>query len=173
METKSTPPGDVGVRAATPRDAAAICAIYNHYVLHTWVTFEEEPVSTRMMATRIRDLTARMPWLVAEAQGRVVGYAYGNKWKDRAAYRHSSEVTVYLDREYTGRGIGMLLYTQLIAELRARGFCAIIGGIALPNAASQRLHEKIGFKKVAHFEGVGLKFGKWIDVGYWQLTLSG
>lgn len=159
------------LRAVTPRDAEAICAIYNHYVLHTWVTFEEEPVPAGNMATRIRDLTATMPWLVAEVRGQIVGYAYGNKWKERAAYRHSSEVTVYLDREFTGCGIGLMLYMRLIADLRARGFRSIIGGIALPNDASQRLHEKAGFKKVAHFESVGWKFGQWIDVGYWQLTL--
>ena len=158
------------VRAATPRDAAAICAIYNHYVVNSWFTFEEEPVSVGEMATRIRDLTASMPWFVAGRGGEIVGYAYGNKWKDRAAYRLSAEVTIYLDREFTGRGIGLVLYTRLIDELLARGFHTIIGGIALPNPASQRLHENAGFKKVAHFEGVGLKFGRWIDVGYWQLA---
>ncbi|HUG10956.1 MAG TPA: arsinothricin resistance N-acetyltransferase ArsN1 family B [Opitutaceae bacterium] len=160
------------VRAATPQDAAAIRDIYNHYVRDTIVTFEEKPVSVGEMRTRIRLIDSiGLPWLVAESGGSVVGYAYANKWKERSAYRQSVETTVYLSTDCTGRGIGRLLYTQLVAELRRLGYHAIIGGIALPNAASVGLHESMGFKKVAHFEQVGRKFDRWIDVGYWQLTM--
>lgn len=157
---------------AAPRDAAAIREIYNHYVRETIVTFEEKPVSVGEMRTRTRLIgSLGLPWLVAESDGSVVGYAYANKWKERAAYRHSVETTVYLRTDSTGRGIGRMLYTQLLAELHKLGYHAIIGGIALPNAASIGLHESLGFRKVAHFEQVGRKFDRWIDVGYWQLTI--
>ncbi|HVU17388.1 MAG TPA: arsinothricin resistance N-acetyltransferase ArsN1 family B [Candidatus Didemnitutus sp.] len=159
------------IRLATDSDASAICAIYNHYVLHTWVTFEEVPVTEAEMAGRIRDTLIALPWLVLEEQGDVLGYAYANKWKVRAAYRHSVEITVYLRHDAIGRGRGRVLYEELIAKLRGTGIHAVIGGIALPNEASQRLHEKLGFKKVAQFEQVGRKFDRWIDVGYWELIL--
>lgn len=172
MRTEDNGPGAVLVRPVKARDAAAICTIYNHYVDHTIVTFEESPVSAGEMKARIRLIASmNFPWLVAEEAGEVLGYAYANKWKERAAYKHSTEVTVYLREAATGRGIGRLLYAQLIARLRELGFRAIIGGIALPNAASVGLHESLGFRKVAHFERVGFKFGRWIDVGYWQLSL--
>jgi phosphinothricin acetyltransferase len=170
--SKSSPDG-VTIRAATVRDAAAIAAIYNHYVRETVVTFEEKAVSVTEMKARFRMITAAFPWLVAEVDGVVVGYAYANKWKERAAYRHSVETTVYLHVDSTGRGIGLALYVKLIADLRTLGCHAIIGGIALPNAASIGLHESLGFRKVAHFEQVGRKFDRWIDVGYWQLSLAG
>lgn len=172
MTTSKKSSAEVTLRAARSRDAAAIAAIYNLYVRETIVTFEEKPVSVGEMRVRIRMIGALgLPWIVAETAGAVVGYAYANKWKERAAYRHSVETTVYLRADATGRGFGRALYTQLIAELRAKGLHAIIGGIALPNAASVGLHESLGFRKVAHFEQVGRKFDRWIDVGYWQLTM--
>lgn len=172
MTTQRTSTGTVQVRAATPRDATAIRNIYNHFVRETIVTFEEKPVSVGEMRVRIRLIgSLGLPWIVAEVGGAIVGYAYANKWKERAAYRHSVETTVYLRPDSTGRGIGRKLYTQLVAELRRLGYHAIIGGIALPNAASVGLHESLGFRKVAHFEQVGRKFGRWIDVGYWQLAM--
>ena len=164
-------PGEVTIRAAKLRDAASIASIYNHYVANTIVTFEERPVAVREMKARIRLITATHPWLVAGSADGVLGYAYANKWKERAAYRHSTETTVYLAPNATGRGIGRALYTKLIADLRALGCHAIIGGVALPNAASVGLHEAMGFRKVAHFEQVGWKFDHWIDVGYWQLEI--
>jgi phosphinothricin acetyltransferase len=160
------------LRPATVADAAAIAAIYNHYVLHTVVSFEEEAVSTADMAGRMQEIAAAgLPWFVWEADGRVLGYAYASKWKSRCAYRHSVESTVYLDQNATGRGLGTALYTALIAALRERKMHGIIGGVALPNDASVGLHEKLGFKQVAQFKEVGWKFEKWIDVGYWELIL--
>ena len=100
-----------------------------------------------------------------------MGYAYATAWRVRRGYRYSTEVTVYVDPGAGGRGIGSLLYTDLIAALQERGIHAAMGGIALPNDASVALHEKFGFKKVAHFEQVGVKFDRWIDVGYWQRIL--
>jgi len=166
------------IRTATTADAAAICAIYNHYVLETTITFEEAAVTpvemeARIQAALVEETLQPLPWLVWEDSATIQGFAYASKWKGRCAYRHSAEVTVYLDPTSTGRGLGSRLYEALLMELRQRSFHAVIGGIALPNPASIALHEQLGFRKVAHFEQVGRKFGRWIDVGYWQLLLQG
>ena len=161
------------IRPAGPGHASAIAAIYNHYIASTTVTFETEPVTAADMQARIEDThAASLPWLVATDDDRVLGYAYASKWKGRCAYRYSVESTVYLDAAQTGRGIGRALYSMLLDDLRARGLHAVIGGVALPNAASIALHEALGFRKVAHFEQVGFKQDRWIDVGYWQLLLG-
>ena len=162
----------MSIRMATVEDAAAIAAIYNPYVADTCVTFETEPVLAAGMAARITEvLDAGLPWLLAEDAAGVAGFAYATKWKGRCAYRFSVESTVYLHRDHTGRGIGRALYGRLLEEIRARRMHAVIGGIALPNAASVALHERLGFRKVAHFEQVGYKQDRWIDVGYWQLLI--
>lgn len=161
------------LRAAIAPDAARLCAIYNHYVSTTTVSFEEDPVLPDAMAGRIADVAAAgLPWLVLEADGDIVGYAYATKWRVRAAYRTSVESTIYLDPAHTGRGHGRLLYGALLDALRDRGLHVVIGGIAQPNAGSIALHERLGFRKVAHFSEVGMKFGRWVDVGYWELRLS-
>ena len=162
------------IRPASPADAADICAIYNHYVTSTTITFEEDAVAVPDMAQRIADVEAAgLPWLVAEADGKVVGYAYATKWRVRPAYRYSVESTVYIERTRVGQGVGRALYAALLEALRQRGLHLVIGGIALPNEGSIGLHEALGFRKVAHFAEVGMKFGRWIDVGYWQLNLAG
>ncbi|WP_149195662.1 arsinothricin resistance N-acetyltransferase ArsN1 family B [Luteimonas suaedae] len=160
------------IRPAMPGDAEAIARIYNHYVADTCVTFETEPLSGAEMAQRIADtLELPLPWLVADADGAIAGYAYASKWKGRCAYRYSVETTVYLDPLSTGQGLGRRLYVALIDAVKAQGMRTAIGGIALPNAASIALHERLGFRKVGHFEQVGFKQDRWIDVGYWQRLL--
>jgi phosphinothricin acetyltransferase len=160
------------IRPARAGDAAAIARIYNHYVAHTCATFETAPVDDDGMAERIaRTAGEGLPWLVLEAGDRVAGYAYASTWKGRCAYRYTAESTVYLDPAVTGRGLGEPLYAALIEALGAAGMHAVIGGIALPNPRSIRLHERLGFHKVAHFEQVGFKQDRWIDVGYWQRLL--
>jgi L-amino acid N-acyltransferase YncA len=158
-------------RTCTAADAARICDIYNHYVIETVVTFEEVPVQVEDMARRISDVTCRFPWLVHELGGVVCGYAYASPWKERSAYRHSVESTVYLAPEMTGQGIGTSLYSALLDALRATEVHCVVGGVSLPNPASAALHEKLGFNKVAHFREVGWKLGRWIDVGYWEIIL--
>lgn len=159
------------IRAAIPDDAAAICSIYNGYVENTTFSFEEKPVAHDEMAQRIADITASFPWLVLTENDVVLGYAYASPWKARCAYRFAAESSVYLAPDAVGKKLGLRLYEQLIAELRALGLHSVIGGISQPNSASVGLHEKMGFTKVAHFRQVGWKFGRWIDVGYWELML--
>ena len=160
------------IREANPSDAPGICDIYNHYVESTIITFEEQPVSVQEMELRIREIAdASLPWVVWVENNAILGYAYASKWKGRCAYRFSVEGTVYLKQGFAGRGIGSALYSQVIARLREQSMHCIVGGIALPNPASVALHEKLGFKKTAHFSEVGWKFNQWIDVGYWELML--
>jgi L-amino acid N-acyltransferase YncA len=163
----------LNIRDARVDDAEAIASIYNHYVLTTSISFEETEVAAIDMAGRVADVQAGgLPWLVAEIDGVIAGYAYASKWRVRHAYRFSAETSVYLAHEAAGKGIGGALYRVLLERLRAGGYHLAIGGIALPNAASVALHEKMGFEKVAHFGEVGFKFGQWTDVGYWQLKLA-
>ncbi|MCD2517110.1 N-acetyltransferase family protein [Massilia sp. G4R7] len=163
----------ISIRSATLDDAAAICAIYNPYVATTTISFEEDAVTGSDMAQRIADVgKAGLPWLVAECEGRLLGYAYATRWRVRPAYRTSVESSVYLDGDAAGRGVGTLLYRALLDALRGLDVHMVIGGIAQPNPASVALHEKLGFRKVAHFSEVGRKFGGWVDVGYWELRLA-
>jgi phosphinothricin acetyltransferase len=159
------------IRMATHADAEAICAIYNHYVAHTIVTFEEQPVAPAEMQSRIAAVLEKLPWLVFEGDGAITGYAYASPWKTRSGYRFAAESSIYLAPAQTGRGAGTALYANLLENLRARNVHCVIGGAALPNPASVALHEKLGFTKVAHFRENGFKFGRWIDVAYWQRLL--
>ncbi len=160
------------IRSVQAADAARIAVIYNHYVRESVVTFEEEPVAEAEMSRRIAETTASYPWYVREQDGVVVAYANASSWKRRSAYRLAAESTIYVAPESTGQGIGTQLYPVLIAEMRARGLHAAIGGISLPNDASIALHEKLGFRAIGRFHEVGFKFGRWIDVGYWELILQ-
>ena len=163
---------EVTVRSASAADADALARIYNYYVENTVVTFEEEPVSPVAMAARVAEVQGlSLPWLVAEVETKVIGYAYAGKWKVRSAYRYSVETTIYLELGYEGRGVGKTLYAALLPHLRARGIHAVIGGVAPPNEASVALHEKLGFDHVATFREVGFKHGRWVDVAYWQRVL--
>ena len=157
------------IRNATYNDAAAITEIYNYYVLNTAFTFEEAPVSPDEMQRRITDVQIRFPWLVFEENGLIIGYAYACPWKPRTAYRNTVESSVYLQPTHTGKGIGRILYSKLINELRDLNIHAVIGGIAQPNETSIKLHENLGFKKIGLFSEVGWKLGQWVDVGYWEL----
>jgi L-amino acid N-acyltransferase YncA len=159
------------IRRAAPADAPAIAAIYGPYVRDTTITFETVPPTTDQMEQRIRTVTASYPWLVASVDGVVVGYAYASRYRERQAYCHTAEVSVYVDKTHTGRGIGGALLGELLAILREREIAVLIAGIALPNAPSVKLHEKFSFACAGVLKSVGYKLGAWIDVGYWQLAL--
>jgi len=160
------------IRTVELTDAAAICEIYNYYINNTDITFEEILLTQNEMESRIKNITETLPWVVWEEEGIVVGYAYASLWKTRSAYRFSAELSVYIDKDSKGKGIGTKLYEEVIKEVKAKGYHSVVGGIALPNEASVGLHEKLGFKKVAHFEQIGFKHNTWLDVGYWQLFLN-
>lgn len=161
------------IRPASLSDAERICDIYNEYVANTRITFEEEAVPPTEMADRIAIISKDYPWLVYEDEksGKVIGYTYATRWKERSAYRHSVETGIYLDSSSVGKGIGTKLKKALLERLKEQSIHTVISGIALPNPASIALFEKLGFEMVAHFKEVGYKFDEWVDVGYWQLLL--
>jgi phosphinothricin acetyltransferase len=164
----------VTIRAASQLDAPAIATIYNPYITGTTITFEEEQLNPGQIAKRMEEVqSTALPWLVAETDREILGYAVATPWRSRAAYRFSVEITVYISPSHTRRGIGSLLYGQLFPLLQARGIHAVMAGIALPNDASVALHEIFGLRKVAHLSQVGFKFDRWIDVGYWQRNIHG
>ena len=160
------------IREVTLEDAKAIADIYNIYVKDTDITFETEPVSVEEMRERIATISAHNPYLVYEMEGEIAGYCYVHGWKERAAYQYTVETTVYLSPKYFRKGIGRKLMERLIEECRTYGFRALIACITDGNEVSFILHEKLGFKKVSHFEKVGRKFDRWIDVVDYELLLE-
>jgi L-amino acid N-acyltransferase YncA len=160
------------IRDVRLSDAEAICGIYNRYIKDTTITFEETPLTAEEMAVRIKSITEKYPWLVYLENETVIGFTHATKWKERSAYRYSVETGIYLDPEYTGRGIGAKLKEALLEKLKEKSVHSVICGIALPNPASVALCEKFGFEKIAHFKEVGFKLNKWVDVGYWELVLE-
>lgn len=160
------------VRKVLLGDAAQIAKIYNYYILSSVATFEEQAISTKEMEHRIGKVTTELPWLVYENADHILGYAYATQWKPRSAYRNTVESTVYVKPESIKKGVGQQLYFDLIAKLKELNLHAVLAGITLPNEASIRLHEKLGFEKVGQLKEVGYKFGSWVDVGYWQLTMD-
>ena len=163
---------NIRIRAAKATDADAMADIYNYYVENSTITFEEAAVTASEIAKRIENVYSNhLPWYLAVTGKTVVGYAYATPWKSRSAYRFSTEVTVYIAKGHGNKGIGTRLYRILLSRLRKRVH-TVIAGIALPNAASVALHERLRFEKVAHFSQVGFKMDQWVDVGYWQLILN-
>ncbi len=157
------------IRAAGPQDSPAIAAIYRPVVEKTTVSFELAAPDADEMRRRIDRVTAEYPWLVALDGGTVAGYAYACRFRERAAYDASVEVSVYVGETARGRGAGSALYRALFAELRrAERFHRIFAGIALPNDASVALHRKLGFAPVGIYREAGRKFERWIDVAWWQ-----
>lgn len=160
------------IRAATADDAEAIAAIYAHYVRETAISFEVEPPTAEEIARRIAAIGARYPYLVIEEDGVLAGYAYATELYARAAYRWMAETSVYLAADRRGRGTGRTLYRALLHELTRRGFQAAFGKVTLPNEASARLHEALGFTLNGRLRQVGYKHGRWHDVGLYQLELA-
>ena len=159
------------IREVKLSDAKAIVDIYNYYILNTNITFEEKQLTVDDMEERIIEKTAKHPWIVYERNGQVIGYAYLSGWHSRSAYRYSNEVSIYLDRNEKGHGIGKELFANLLEISKDYGVHTIVSGITIPNAESISLHEKFGFKKIAEFKEIGFKNNKWLNVGYWQKIL--
>lgn len=159
----------MNIRKVNPNDAAQIAEIYNYYIKNTHQTFETEPLSADEMQERINEISEDYPYLVAEENGEIYGYAYAAQFKMRQAYEFSAEVSIYVKVEAKQKGIGTKIYEKLFEEFQETDIHAIIAGISLPNDGSVKFHEKLGFSKVAHFREVGYKLGRWVDVGYWEL----
>ncbi len=160
------------IRTATIFDAEAVAAIYNHAIEHSDASLWYEPRPVEELRGQIERASERYPWLVAEeGGGEVIGWACVRPWNPRDGYRHTVETTIYIHHEHKGRGVGRMLYDELFRLIREQGYRHAIAGISIPNPASVRLHEAMGMKRVALFPGIGEKFGKRVDVGYWQVTL--
>ncbi|PHR70194.1 MAG: phosphinothricin acetyltransferase [Lutibacter sp.] len=151
-------------------DIEQLVEIYNYYIENTVITFDKNPCSVDDFEQKIKPIYKKYPFIVFEENNEILGYAYGSSWRPKPSYKFTVESTIYLNSDAQGKGIGTKLYTELLKQLKQQNFHTIIGGLTLPNAASIKLHEKLGFKKVAHFKQVGRKFDEWLDVGFWQLT---
>jgi phosphinothricin acetyltransferase len=163
----------VNVRLARAADAARIAEIYAPSITLGATSFELEPPAATVMAERIAQVLAFAPWLVGlDGDDRVIGYAYASPHHERAAYRWSVNVAIYIDAAHHRRGVGRRLYESLFALLRVQGFYLAHAGITLPNASSVGLHEALGFRPVGIYRNVGWKLGAWRDVGWWQLELQ-
>jgi phosphinothricin acetyltransferase len=158
------------LREVKKSDAGRIAEIYNYYIEHTIVTFVEEKISVEDMAKRIEEVLQKgYPYIVCEESGEVVGYAYANTWRPHAAYGITLETSVYLDIRFVGKGLGYMLYAELIERTKKIGIHSLIGVLSLPNDASRRLHAKMGFQLAGLFRETGKKFNRLIDVEFWQL----
>ena len=160
------------IRDATDDDAAACAAIYAPYVTETTVSFEDEPPSAEEMGRRIAVARQAYAWLVLEEDGEVVGYAYAAPVKQRAAYRWSCEVSVYLAHGRSGAGRGRALYEALVARLAERGYRRAVAGMTQPNEASAGLHRALGFEPIGVQRRIGWKHGAWRDVAWVQRSLT-
>jgi phosphinothricin acetyltransferase len=169
--TSSAPHG-VTIRDATSSDADACAAIYTPFCTSSIVTFDLVPLTTSQMLERMV-LAENHAYIVAELDGVVIGYAYAGPFHVRAAYRWSCTTSVYILPTSQGKGVGRALYVALLCRLRERGYRQAFAGITQPNPASNAIHEKMGFEKVALYKKVGWKLGKWWDVAWYQLDLGG
>ncbi|MEW6263316.1 MAG: N-acetyltransferase family protein [Thermodesulfobacteriota bacterium] len=161
----------MNIRRATAGDAERIAKIYNWYIINTIITFETDMVGSQEMKKRIQEKIVRHDWLVCELNQEIIGYAYYGPFRTRAAYNHTVESTIYLAQESVGRGCGRALYAKLIESAKGRGLREVIGIIALPNPRSLAFHREMGFEEVGVLKKVGYKFGRYIDVGIWQMSV--
>lgn len=162
------------VRDAAPGDLPALTAIYNHYIVHTPITFdvkEYEPEQRRQWLEE-HQASGRHRLLVATNDSGILGYASTSRWRAKAAYDPTVETSVYVRHDAIGRGIGSTLYAALFEAIAAEDVNTIVAGMTLPNDASRALHEKFGFREVGVFSRVGRKFGRYWDVGWFQRTLK-
>lgn len=160
------------IRLATESDAEAMLAIYAPVVRDTAISFELEPPDAAEFRSRMREVMRIGPWIVLESDGVVAGYAYAGQFRARPAYRFTVETTVYVHAAHRGRGAGRALYSALLGAVRLQGYRRAVGGITLPNPASVALHESAGFRPVGSFTRVGFKFGRWHDVGFWEMEIA-
>ncbi|MGT2911812.1 N-acetyltransferase family protein [Streptococcus cameli] len=160
------------IREAQIRDASDLLQIYSPYVLETAITFETAVPTIAEFQERMMGIMQYYPYLVAEENGRILGYAYAHEYYGRAAYDWTVEVSIYVDQQVRQSGIGTLLYDALEAMLDERHYVSLLACISLPNTASISFHEKRGYKQVAHFDRLGFKFDRWYDIVWLQKRLK-
>lgn len=161
------------IRKAKLSDAKRIVEIYNYYIKETTVTFEIDELIPEDMEKRIeKTFENGYPFIVYEDEGKVIGYAYVRKWRERASYKNTLETSVYVDKNMKKNGVGKELYATLIAECKNIGAHVLIGVLSEKNSASKRFHESVGFVKTGHFKEVANKFNEFIDVEFWSLMLK-
>ena len=161
----------MGIRFAAPEDGAALLRIYAQYI-DTPVTFEYALPSREAFTARVAEISREYPYLVWEEGGEIAGYAYAHRQAERAAYQWNAELSVYLDRDHTARGLGRRLYTALLELLRLQGIRTVYGGVTLPNERSQRLHLGLGFRLLGVHRRTGYKCGQWWDVGWYEKAIA-
>jgi len=157
------------IRTFNIKDAQSLLNIYNFYVLNTTATFDIEPLSLEEFKDKMVGIITEYPFIVYEEKGTILGYAYGSRFRPKPAYNYVAESTVYVKHDAHGKQIGTKLYAELLRLLKKTDLHTVLGVLTIPNEASIKLHEKFGFKQVAHLKEVGLKFGEWQNVGIWQL----
>lgn len=162
----------LAIRLANPSDASSILDIYAPFIENTSYTFETETPTVNEFAERISSYLQYWPWLVCEVDGKIAGYAYGSKYRERTGYQWCAECSVYIHGDYHKMGMANALYTALIEILKRQGYRNLYAVINTPNDRSVSFHEKMGFTFFAMYEKVGYKLGKWKNVGWWQLQLN-
>ena len=160
------------IRLANKNDASAILDIYKPYIEHTSFTFETEIPALTDFQKRIDDYLENWPWLVCEDNGKVTGYAYGAKHRERKGYQWCVESSIYIHDDYLQKGVGKALYETLLEILKKQGYRNVYAVINLPNDRSVKFHEKLGFSFLALYPNVGYKLGEWKNVGWWQIHLN-
>ncbi len=160
------------IRRYQPKDLQSIINILNYYVKNDACIFQMEPYSFAEIENKFKNILPTYPIYVEEQDSKIIGFAYGGRWRDKPAYAKSVETTIYVHPNYKSAGIGEPLYRKLINTLTQMDFHLLVAGMTMPNPGSQRLHEKLGFEKVGEFKDAGMKFGQWHNVGFWQKVLD-
>lgn len=160
------------IRSATLKDASSVLAIYRPYIEGSVVSFEYEAPSVSEIEKRISHVMAKYPWIVAEEDGEVIGYAYASEFRTREAYQWKCEVSVYVTDQAKGKGVAKALYDDLLDTLKRMGMVSAIAGMTVPNPETERFHKKYGFKKIAEYPKVGFKNGAWHNVAFAELQLN-
>lgn len=163
--------GMLTIRPITERDVPQCADIYNYYIENTTITFEEAPLTAEAFSARVRRITQRYPYLVAEEDGQIAGYAYLDLYNDRSAYRYTADLSIYLRHGCGARGLGSALLAEIERLAAEAGFRNIISIITEENAPSLAFHEKHGYRPAGRLYKVGLKFGRWLDVAFYQKAL--
>lgn len=161
----------MNIRFVKPQDCKQILDIYNHYI-NTPVTFEYNLPSEEDFANRINEISNFYPYLVLEENDKIFGYAYAHKLREREAYQWVAELSIYLAPNITSKGYGKILYEKLLEILKIQGIKTVYGCITIPNKKSEKLHEKMGFKKVGTFSKAGYKNGKWLDIAWFEKNIA-